>query len=598
MVKTAREDLFRTLHETADEKNDRLVSLVHARPDAVRTPDEQGRIALHVACQTSRPLASIRLLLEAWPESIKVPDSMGRLPLFHACEAQAPHTILWYLFQKWPDAAMIPNNWDGALPLHALCRQSKTSMENVRMLIDSFPQAVEVADKSGRLPIHYAIKGKRHSLVKALIEKCPSSLMIRSNDGTIPLHVACRCNQLSFSVIETILQESPLSTRAKDQWEMLPLHYACFYANEVDVIEILIDKWPESLMSKSTFYGGLPIHAACLRKPIVPQVIQKLVEKAPTSITIQSEKGWLPLDRACDSSIAESVKLINFLSGYQSPFHFACSYSSSLDTLRYLRSHFPDETQSYVDGRLPLHRACRNGIQLDIIRYLVYLFPRATQLVDQSGDLPLHCACRNKMHPEILEYLIKQYPSALHAFSGEDQCLPIHLVCDSGNVKLSSIEFFLRNCPSSIEVASSTGDLPLHCVCRNNCSSEIVEYLIQQYPTAVRRANHKGYLPLHLYLMGDKVEVSVVKFLIQHYPESVELDASGHYALHCYCKSAKAQLGVVQYLFNLYPSAVQARTKNGAWSPLHLAAFTNLDLNLLYFLAMACPEQSDYTIQA
>jgi hypothetical protein len=155
------------------------------------------------------------------------------------------------------------------------------------------------------------------------------------SDGDFPLHVACTDRPQSIDTIRSLVTACPEAIKAANLDVFLPLHVACANNAPLEVIQFLVEQWPESVMisaKKSKSDRDLPLHIACQNTAAL-EVVQYLVEQWPEAVTAAGCGGWLPL-------------------------HDACARKAPLEVVQYLVEQWPGSIKAaYSNGRLPLHRA-------------------------------------------------------------------------------------------------------------------------------------------------------------------------------------------------------------------------------------------------
>jgi len=96
------------------------------------------------------------------------------------------------------------------------------------------------------------------------MESWPDSLQIRNKFGSVPLHYAF-LGKLSLTAVQSLVEAWPDGVRVQDGDGLLPLHCACSHGCEENTITILLDSYPESLQIR-TYDGKMPLHYSCLGK--------------------------------------------------------------------------------------------------------------------------------------------------------------------------------------------------------------------------------------------------------------------------------------------------------------------------------------------
>jgi ankyrin repeat protein len=74
----------------------------------------------------------------------------------------------------------------------------------------------------------------------------------------------------------------------------LPLQRTCRKNAPLNVIQLLVETWPDAVKEKS-YHDWLPLHFACSNKYVPLNVIQLLVKTWPDAVKEKTKNGWLPL---------------------------------------------------------------------------------------------------------------------------------------------------------------------------------------------------------------------------------------------------------------------------------------------------------------
>lgn len=179
--------------------------------------------------------------------------------------------------------------------LHAVCHITDLNLSTLNALLTAFPKAATEQDiRYSRLPIHTAcMKGLPLGIIYALIHAHRAGLQVNDHDGNLPLHHAC--SHSSNDVVLALIEACPEATQVNNNKQELPLHIACsrWDASKL-VVDCLLSKFPEACQY-GNIQGFLPIHSACMwRVPV--QVIELLVETNPRSILSRDNDGDAPFD--------------------------------------------------------------------------------------------------------------------------------------------------------------------------------------------------------------------------------------------------------------------------------------------------------------
>lgn len=235
--------------------------------------------------------------------------------------------------------------------------------------------------------------------------------------NTTPLHLAAR--NCPPDVIEQLLAIAPHTVRMEDSFSWLPLHYGCANGASIEVLQILVDAYPESRTS-SDKRGRTPLHFALgnTQRPASPEVVQLLVQNGAAALC-SDENGMLPL-------------------------HYACAYGISKEALAVLTEASPESIMARdTKGRTPLHFAMGNADRAaspSVVQHLLTINMSIVNLADKDGLTPLHllstqanrltvveqkAECNNAK--KCLELYLKASPNASSDFFTALQSLPTFL---------------------------------------------------------------------------------------------------------------------------------------------------------------------------
>ncbi len=305
----------------------------------------------------------------------------------------------------------------------------------------------------------------------------------------------------SIDTIRRIVESNPNLLMVVDDLEdCSPLHFACNLPNDIQIIQYLVEKYPEALKLKDA-YGNLPFHSACCDDAPL-EVVRYLHEKYPEAIKIVGLDDDLPVHMACHKNA--SLEVVAFLlslfpesieatnnKGCQ-PLHCACSAGAELQLVKYLVKQSPISIKVEADQGLPLHLAGVKNVSGGVLFFLMECFPQSISIMNTFGQLPLHSACQGQAPVEIVHYLHLLYPEAIKITDGFGR-LPLHYAKTLDNIKC-----LYREYPLSIKMKDKQGNLPLHHACQMMypSPSEGVQFLVATYPNAIIARNIHGFLPV------------------------------------------------------------------------------------------------------
>jgi len=423
------------------------------RTTTADSPDQNGRVALHWACDAngSDPLV-VRCLINANPSACRrQEDKYGFLPLHIACFR---HEI-----QETDQASIESNDRDNSSRVDfSPSTQSDTNIHVkfspavVRELLDSYPAGASVKDDMGWTPLHLVCRTNREGepLARMLINAYPEGATIRDRDGRLPLHWACchRFARPSYFRVDDKTASAFVEESPADPAESL--------------LEVLLETYPEGAALREKSYGFLPLHIACASGASLG-VIQRLLQVYPIAAKKQDKNGSLPL-------------------------HIACRANASIIVIRALLDAFSDGAHFQdADCRLPLHWACHVGAPEPEISALLQAFPEGAQLTEAKyGYLPLHVACKRGATEDVIASLLAAFPEAARTRDDTGN-LPIHIACEGSGITEAVIGLLLLAFPESLERVDHSGRTPLMLAFANhNPSRAVITGLLQSQPSGWR----------------------------------------------------------------------------------------------------------------
>lgn len=147
------------LHWALRSRKDRnsvdLQQVMDAFPDAIRTPNNEGRLPLSFALTLNETEAAVQLLLEAYPMAASRLDNESRYALHHACmkALKIDGQVYTSLINAFPDALRWPDI-DSKLPLHhALEGHTAMTVEELSLIVGAHPAALGIGDRDGKTPL-------------------------------------------------------------------------------------------------------------------------------------------------------------------------------------------------------------------------------------------------------------------------------------------------------------------------------------------------------------------------------------------------------------------------------------------------------------
>ena len=129
--------------------------------------------------------------------------------------------------------------------LHSLLSGKK--WQDVEALINSTPSlAFEVGGPFNTLPLVTALMNRPPLwLVDSIIDANPAAVNTNNEYGMLPIRVAIR-SECSTDVIKSMIRENQDCVRHFGVSGKTCLHLACLYGGDLELIEHLLEVWPEA----------------------------------------------------------------------------------------------------------------------------------------------------------------------------------------------------------------------------------------------------------------------------------------------------------------------------------------------------------------
>ena len=221
---------------------------------------------------------------------------------------------------------------------HEACHNAKSTEGIIRYLFEHFPRAVRHVDEVGRLPLHNIFRERNNGLdeldrlllgypktkhvtpgmVQLLIDAFPDSINVKDNNGCTPLQYFCLNNKnldedVALEILKLIVKRYPNSVHQTDSSRGgLPI---CFAAakQSPEFCRILIEAHPGSeRMTRSD--GVLPFHLACIYNTVA--TVEYFYNLYPESINVAGWNGAYPIHWAIvamKSGNDDAIKIVQFL---------------------------------------------------------------------------------------------------------------------------------------------------------------------------------------------------------------------------------------------------------------------------------------------
>lgn len=496
-----------------------LVYAAHqAHPTAINEADAEGQNILHLLCANARAayteakalISLVRYIIAAEGSLVKVPTKiLGATPLHAAARFGASLEVVSLLIEQYPETLQSTTT-NGETPLLWACQNVDLSFASVLVpfLLQQGASALHT-NKQGESALHILLQSHRQTpssfrspsankviivLVQAILEQDASNSLLFKSDvfGRVPLHVALSFGSYPLEVIQFLVVHHPACLWVRDLSGFTPMHLACLYPAQLDVVQYLLQtdliadnegglfhsplpsRMPE-VLGKTSCVSLFP-NNAIKRKDCIPVEDQDAcgnssnstsmtsVSSSPSTSRSSSPSYTLPCQE-CDSVISLQVSqaslhsrstfgiddensfhtkidksfdasaiLDELLDGYHlrhpSAFKLASQTDPTTDRHAFSELRVPILRIPNSSNALPLHLACEFWTSFEVVKTLVEHDPQALRRVDDQASTPLHLACARLAPFEMLQYLVQKYPESIYLKDYQGR-LPIHVAMET-----------------------------------------------------------------------------------------------------------------------------------------------------------------------
>ncbi|XP_012280593.1 ankyrin repeat domain-containing protein 16 isoform X2 [Orussus abietinus] len=191
-------------------------------------------------------------------------------------------------------------------PLHLAAREGHLHV--VKHLCEGWSRPsyrVDVTNNDMKRPLHDAAQFSRSDILKYLIQQGAYVDSLKRGDWT-PLMLACtKKNTKARECVDALLKANANPfIRNKDGWT--PLSLAC-RTGDVEVIKLLLDRFPESIDTRSN-NGRSVLHIAAFHD--CESTISILVAKNVNLLNCRDSSGSTPLHESVKSGSSNAMKLL------------------------------------------------------------------------------------------------------------------------------------------------------------------------------------------------------------------------------------------------------------------------------------------------
>ena len=288
-----------------------------------------GDTPLHSACMAPETMvdpSTIVQLLQASPRSAARLNRKNQTPLRLHCQRRNASTeVAGLLLQENENALIDLDTERGWAPIHAAA--ANANFELLRYLVESFPNSVKVQTSQRQTALHLLCQYHTHlssptqhqdtanrsnkirnksihnvaAAIDFLLEADPDAILHKDRtDGYTPLHLVCKTEgsrQVPLAILELLLECNKGAASISDNQQYLPLHHACEMGANPEVIQALLEAYPNATNSL-TFKNDTPLSLAAKANKSA-ETVKLLIEANPRVLTKTNDYGFCPLHCVC-----------------------------------------------------------------------------------------------------------------------------------------------------------------------------------------------------------------------------------------------------------------------------------------------------------
>lgn len=186
---------FHYVAEFSEDWDANVQCLLDAYPAALstRTNNQSGNnLPIHlVASNPDAHFSLISKIVELHPRGVSLVNRKGKLPLHLACESGKDWDIGFEcIYNAYPNAINIPeDNHRGWLPLHFIVTSPNSSLELIEMVMKLNPEAADRLDGNNKTVLHLAVESGKDwdGGIELLFKANPEAIQVTDTSGNIPL---------------------------------------------------------------------------------------------------------------------------------------------------------------------------------------------------------------------------------------------------------------------------------------------------------------------------------------------------------------------------------------------------------------------------
>jgi ankyrin repeat protein len=484
-----------------------------------------GRNALHAASVYAKKTLVIDVILATNQFDINDRDEDGETALHHALRANNMTTAR-YLLEKGADPTLSDNK--GITPLHVAAFHATTT-EKISLILKDGQVDINSRDVNGMTPLHYAIEASNATTARYLLEK-GANPTIRDNHGRTLFHTAAtysddsdifdlllafekkidvdKVNESGLTALHIAMMKcnttaahfllsNGANPNVATQDGYTPLHAAAYCAEDMDIVELLLNRKETNVNYLDKNGNNALDHAMNNKHGLSERIANRLKENGAVRVYENMVK-----EAIVDSDLEKVRNLIEMGAEFSkvkwgksrmNALHLASLCAKSTELLDViLASGGLDINGRDEDGKTALHFAL-SGKNVITVGYLLEKGADPT-IANNEGFTSFHMAAIFIREPHNLDLIMANNNQFDIDHRHRSGMTALHIAIIASN--LMAARFLLSN-GANPNVADENGLTPLHLTALYSNDMDIVELLVNHEEVDVNYLDNKGNNALH-----------------------------------------------------------------------------------------------------
>ena len=210
------------------------------------------------------------------------------LPIHWAIVCQAPNSVILALIKASSSKCLMKSeSVNHFLPIHLACSRGGC-VELIETLIQFCPDALEIKDKDGNLPLHIASLRCTCAVVKEILyahKDLKEAATKQNQKKQIPLLLSVSRYDASLEIVKTLLRADPTGATIQDLYGHTSLHLAVMWRVPHAILKILLTISPSSarlkdLSNRTPYFIARRICRYPKDNPIVLDLVKAMMIKS------------------------------------------------------------------------------------------------------------------------------------------------------------------------------------------------------------------------------------------------------------------------------------------------------------------------------